>query len=666
VDAHSSGVLIIDLAVVTGVAAVTSIAARRLGQSSILGYLFAGLIVGPYIPIPLFADPERITSLAEIGVVLVMFAVGLEFRLRRLVEILPLSGLTAAAQIGALSLAGYTVGDAMGWSGAASMSLGATLAISSTMVVSAVLRARPVDPDIRAHVFGVLVIQDVVAIVLMALVTTLASGEEMGLASLGRLIGQLSAVVLGMLVAGLLVMPRLVKFVTRRFDDEVLVVLVVGAAFGLASVAEIFGYSVALGAFIAGMAVAESGKGEKVEHAIEPLRALFAAVFFVSIGMTVDPRMAWQTLPMAIGLTAVVIGTHFVSVTAASLLTGSSLRKAVFSALTLGQIGELSFILATIGIGGGVLPEETLPALVTVATITAFTTPFLLGRAQPLVEALDRRIPARVQYALTAYQSFIRRGRDAEEEHPLRRAAVATSLDWAALLLLFVTYHWVGRVLPQEYTLSWSLAAALMTLPFLVGLIRSGRQLVAGARALARGGAPADDPTARTVEALAILAVALSIGVPTAALIGPIVATAWANATLALVLSCVIALVGARLRAVDSEYTSTVARLASRIAEQIGPAQEDERDEQPSPLAGFDYELLRVEPHSEADGATLVEINLRCKTGATVVAVNRGDTSTQFPTGAYRLQAGDTLAVSGSGDALARTRALLSPAPLAA
>src|SRR5690606_5500637 len=141
---------------------------RWVGQPSVLGYLLAGLIVGPYWSIPLFADPHRVEELAEVGVVLVMFAVGLEFRARRLLEILPQSGLTAAVQIATLGWAGFTVGSFLGWSTPAAITLGAALAISSTMVVSAVLRQRPVDDEVRSHVFGILVVQDVVAIVLIA------------------------------------------------------------------------------------------------------------------------------------------------------------------------------------------------------------------------------------------------------------------------------------------------------------------------------------------------------------------------------------------------------------------------------------------------------------------------------------------------------------------
>ena len=314
--------LIADLALVTFVAAITGMLMRRLGQPSILGYLLAGLIVGPYIPIPLFADPERMRELAEVGVVFVMFAVGLEFRVKHLFEILPLSGLTALIQVASLAWAGFGVGSFLGWGTSASVCLGASIAISSTMVVSAVLRVTPVDPDARTHIFGVLVIQDVVAIVLMALVTALAAGQAIEAASIGLMIGQLAGVIVGMLVLGILVLPPLVRFALRQSDREVLSVLVAGAAFGLAFAAHLFGYSVALGAFICGMAIAESGEGKEVEHAIEPLRAVFSAIFFVSIGMTVDPVIAWQAMPLALGLCAVVIGMQFASVTLGTLLVG--------------------------------------------------------------------------------------------------------------------------------------------------------------------------------------------------------------------------------------------------------------------------------------------------------------------------------------------------------
>ncbi len=654
--------LLSDLAVVTIVAAGTVLLTRRLGQPSVLGYLFAGLIVGPYIPIPLFADPHRMTELAEVGVVLVMFAVGLEFRLRRLLEILPVSGLTAVAQIAALWWVGFTVGSLLGWTTAASICLGATLAISSTMVVSAVLRARPVDPDVRSHVFGILVVQDVVAIVLMALVTALAAGETVGLGALGLLLGQLTGAVAAMLIVGLLILPRLIRYALKQADTEVLVVLIAGAAFGLAMAANEFGYSVALGAFISGMVVAESGRAHEVETTIEPLRGLFSAIFFVSIGMSVDPVVAWRTLPFALLLCAVVIGMQFIAVTLTTVLTGSSLRRGIYSGLALGQIGELSFILATIAIGGEILPEETLPALVTVATVTAFTTPLLLGRAQPIVEAIDRMLPDRAHQVLASYQSFIRESRASPEAKPLRRPATALLLDWAALLVILIARHTVLQHVDPELEAIVSGVAVLLAAPFVVGLLRSGARLVAGIRELARQRS-GTDKRARVVKAIALLAVILAIGLPTLALMRPIVQGPWVEAALLVALLAALVVLGLRVGELKGEYTSGVARLALDIADRVSAGESEPASRQEpgdgGPLAGFDYQSVTVAADGQAHGKTLAQLDLRCRTGATVLAISRAGTTTTLPTGHEDLRSGDVLAVSGSKDAIARARALI-------
>lgn len=659
------GGLIADLAVVTVVAAITGMVIRRAGQPTILGYLLAGLIVGPYIPIPLFADPHRMEELAEVGVVLVMFAVGLEFRIRRLLDILPVSGLTAGMQVAALSWAGFTVGSLLGWSTAASVCLGATLAISSTMVVSAVLRTRPVDADVRAHVFGILVVQDVVAIVLMAVVTALASGESVGVRALGLLIGQLAGAVVVMLVGGLLLLPRLVRYVSTKFDAEVLVVLVVAAAFGLAWVAHRFGYSVALGAFIAGMAVAESGRGHAVEKAIEPLRSLFSAIFFVSIGMTVDPRVAWESLPLALVLCGVVIGMQFLSVLVSTVLTGSSLRRGIYSALALGQIGELSFILATIAIGGNVMPSETLPALVTVATVTAFTTSLFLGRAQKIVEAIDHLLPERAHEVLAAYQSFMRKSSSAVHEPALRAPMAAVLLDWAALVVLFILRSSIAPFVNGEWSVVADVLAVLVAGPFVVGLIRSARRLSSGISRMARA-QQGPTPRAQAVEAIALLAVVLGVGLPTVALVRPLVGGPWVEAVLLCVLLTLSVLLGLRLGSVKGKHTSGVARLALDLRDHVQAGVSGIPSAPPppprpeaGPLAGLDYQPLAVPVGGVADGLTLAELDLRCRTGATVVAIRREDRTTTLPTGDELLQAGDILAVSGSAEALERARVIL-------
>ena len=209
------GTFLADLALVLCVAAPTGLLFRALRQPPILGYLLAGLVVGPYTPIPLFADPERVEALSEFGVVLVMFSVGLEFSIGRFLAVLPTSGLTALVQISALALVGYELGQLFGWSGVASLFLAASLAISSTMVVAKVFDERAPDPAVRELVFGVLVVQDVVAIAMLAVLSAVAAGAGVTAAELGQTLLELGGFLVALLVGGLLLVPRLVRLVDR-------------------------------------------------------------------------------------------------------------------------------------------------------------------------------------------------------------------------------------------------------------------------------------------------------------------------------------------------------------------------------------------------------------------------------------------------------------------
>lgn len=651
--------LLEDLGIVLVVAAITGIVARRLGQPSVLGYLLAGLIVGPYIPVPLFADPHRMEELAEVGVVLVLLAVGLEFRVKRLLEILPISGITAVVQMSVLFWGGYTTGTLLGWSTAASVTLAACLAISSTMVVSAVFRTAPVEPDVRGQVFGVLVIQDVVAIVLIAVVTAMAAGQTLGPEALGMLLVELSAVVVGMFVVGMLVLPVLVRWVLRELGTESIVVLVAGVGFGFALAAESFGFSAALGAFVAGMAIAESGRAHDVSEAIEPLRAVFAALFFVSIGMAVDPVEAWASLPLALLLTAIVVTGQFVSVSTASLLAGNSLRRSVFSGLALGQIGEFAFILAAIAIAGGIAPQGLLPALVTVATITAFTTPLLLGRAEGIVSTIDRWMPDRANELLAAYQAFVRRTRARRDGPSIRRPAVAVALDWTVLVLLAVLGIGVAPQLDAELHSAVRLGAVIVAVPFAIGFLRSGLRLVHAIREAVRS-ASTPAPVSRVLELVALLAALLVAGVPVLALLGPLFGQTWLEIVLVAALGLVVWRLARWFGGAREEYTSEVARLARGLVEVAGlGADETPAAVERGPLDHLDVVPITIQEDASADGRTLAELNLRSRTGATVVAICRGDDTTVLPTGHERLSSLDTLAVSGSQEAIDRARQLL-------
>ncbi len=670
-----------DLAVVLAVAAVTAILARVAKQPSVLGYLFAGLLVGPYIPLPVFADHERIEAMAEFGVVLVMFAVGLEFRVAKLKEVLPTSGLTAVLQVAFLFWCGMSLGRALGWSTVEGIFLGASICISSTMVVSRVFAERPVGADVRSNVLGILVIQDIVAIVLVAAMTAVAAGGGLAPRELAFTLGKLGLVLLGILGVGVFVVPRLIQKVVTTRSSELLVVVAVGLCFGIAELAAVLGYSVALGAFVAGMLVAESGRGHKVEHLVAPMRDVFAAIFFVSIGMTVDPQLAWQHLPIALLVFGVVVIGQLLSVSVAGVLSGNGLRRSMTAGLAIGQIGEFSFILAGIGIGAKVVRIELQPILVTVAVLTAFTTPLALGFAPQIVELVDRILPPPLYRMINLYEDWIGRFRANTEQRSvpkMRRAIRTLILEAIGFTVVLGVTTWghakATRWLVARADLQPSLAKSAVigaVLVVLAPLVLSGvKNTLAFARLLADVVLPSDggDPlvvrvSRHTLRITVLLAATLGIVVPTLAVLGPVVGTL----TGGLLLGAGVFGMGMYLyrsaHALDHEFASGAETLAALMARQVSDRPEPELSDR-SLLPGLDHaRTFLITEQSHAVHKTLGEVHLRARTGSTVIAIHRGHDGVTLPTGHEPLRPGDKLALIGTNDALARAEVLLRDGP---
>jgi len=664
-----------DLAVVLGVAGVTSLLARMARQPTILGYLFAGLIVGPYIPIPVFADPDRVRAMAEFGVLLVMFAIGLEFRISKLVSVLPLSGVTGLVQVSFLMWCGFSLGQLLGWTTVESVFLGASIAISSTMIVSKVFEQHPVAPEVRQYVFGVLVVQDLLAILLIAAMTGVAAGGGLAPAELMTTLGGLAAVLSGLLVGGLLIVPRLMRAVVRLQSPEILGVVSIGLCFGIAELAASLGYSVALGAFVAGMLVAESGNGATVEHLIRPVRDVFAAIFFVSIGMTVDPLQAFGSLQVAFLVFLVVVVGQFVSVSTVGLLSGNGLSRSVTAALSLGQIGEFGFIIASIGIGAGVVRPELQSIVVTVAVLTAFTTPLFLSTADRVVSAIDRRMPVRVQHLLSLHEEWLERSRiSANRSGLVRRAVRASVFDTVVLIALTgVTLAlqsevsgWIQGRFDVSRLQARSLIGGvvlLVAVPFFAALFRNTRQIsrLVSARILPSEGVPT--PSARiAANALRVtlhLVIVLAVGLPTIAILRPFTSGAYGATVLALVVGGIALHLWRSTRVLEDEFRSGAEQIADALREQ-GEAKDVTTLIDPSLIPGLDaVQGITLGERSYAVDKTLADVDLRCRTGATVVAIHRGGSDVLLPTGHEKLIAGDVLAVTGTQEALEKAKRAL-------
>jgi CPA2 family monovalent cation:H+ antiporter-2 len=665
------------------VAAVTSVVFQRLRLPAIPGYIVAGLVVGPHVPVPLVADVATVRTLAELGVVLLMFSIGLEFSLRRLMRIGPRVALVVLLEVGLLLASGSLVGRLFGWSPEASVLAGAVVAISSTMIAAAVLADVRVEPPLRDLVLSITVFEDVAAILLIAAATALASGGGLTGADLARAGARLLAFLAGALALGLLVVPPSMRAVARLRRPETTLVASVGLCFAAALLARAAGYSVALGAFLAGSLVYESGAGRTVEQLVRPLRDMFGAIFFIAVGMLLDPAVAAANWALIATLVGVLIAGKIVGVTAGAFLTGHGTRLSLRAGMSVAHTGEFAFIIAGIGAGlGG--SAGTLPHVAAaISVITAFACPWLVRASEPLALYVDRRLPRPLQTFVTLYGSWIELLRGAPRRStpwtPVRRAARLVAVD-AVLLAGIIIGTAVNRgrllaVLAQqgldERLAPWIVigAAAACAAPFAVGMVRSSRRLGNALADLAlpsrSPGAvdPADAPR-RAFVVVVQIAVVLMAGIPLVAVTQPFLP----HYQGVILILTVLALLGWVFWRTATNLQGHMRAGAEMMAEALGPrhrgAEAETLEQVQQMLPGLGTLVpVRVAASSVAAGATLAELNLRGRTGATAVALSReGQQAIVLPTAETQLREGDLLALSGTHDAIAQAQRLLAGA----
>ena len=673
-----------DLAVVLGVAGVTTVLSQLVRLPVVLGYLLAGVIVGPETGVPLFADRERIRELGELGVIFLMFSIGLEFSFRRLSRVAPRAGLVALVEIGLSFFLGAEVVGLFGGDGVTRLMGGAIVCISSTMIVAHTFQHLDIDRRVRDLVIGILIMEDVAALFLIAVLTAVGSGGEAPSLSLAARTGvRLLLFLTGIAAVGIVVVPRLFRYVVALRRRETLLLASVGLCFTLALLARVEGFSVALGAFVAGALLAEAGVGKRVEPLVEPLRHIFGGIFFVAAGMLLDPDKALAVWPVILALTLVVLVAKSVGVSAGAFLSGQPVRVAVQSGMSLTQIGEFSFVMAAAAPAGTLIGGAPIfDVAVAVAVLTSALSPVLIRNSQRIALDVDARLPRPMQTFVSLYGSWLellRTPGSGAPRHPFRRALAALALD-AALIAAIVagaSYNmsdivaWVTTVtgLATRAAQFLVLAGALVVaLPFGIGIARVARRLggrlaeralpLPAGRAVDQGRSPrralAGAIQLGIVAVVGLVLLAISqplmpgLGLPLLFLLGLMFLTVafWRSATDlqghvragAEVALHVLARPSTRARSTE-EALAQVERLLPGIGS-LAPA--------------------TITEGSAAAGHTLAELNLRGLTGATVVAVSRQGEPTVYPDGHERLEAGDVLALAGSHDAVEAAVALLA------
>nr|WP_294938558.1 cation:proton antiporter [uncultured Flavobacterium sp.] len=399
--------LISDLGLILMTAGIAVLLFKKIRQPLVLGYLIAGFLAGNHFDFfPSVKDVHSVEVWAEIGIIFLLFSLGLEFSFKKLIKVGTTASVTAIIQIIVMVLLGFTVGQLMGWRKMDSLFLGVILSISSTTIILKAFDELGVKSQkFAGNVIGALIVQDILAILMMVMLSTVAVSQQVSGTELLQAVLKLVFFLTIWFVAGIFFIPTLLKKAKHLLTDEMLLIISIALCLVMVIFAANVGFSPALGAFIMGSIIAETTQAEHIEHLVKPVKDLFAAVFFVSVGMLIDPQtLVEHALPVAI-LTMVVIFGQSISSTIGSLLSGQPLKQSVQAGVSLSQIGEFSFIIATLGMSLGVTSDFLYPTVVAVSAVTTFTTPYMIKMGTPLAVILEKKLPRKWIHSIANYSA---------------------------------------------------------------------------------------------------------------------------------------------------------------------------------------------------------------------------------------------------------------------
>ena len=667
-------ILLQDLAVVMIVSGVVTVFFHRFRLPVVLGYILAGLIIGPHTPpYPLIRDEASIETLAQLGVIFLMFALGLDFNLRKLRQVGAGALIAAILEILVMVWIGYEVGRLFGWEKMDSLFLGAILSISSTTIILKALEELGKTKEKFAEmIFGILIVEDILAILIIALLSTVAMTGSLQFSEVFLTAGRLGIFLVVALVFGLLAVPRLLRSVARYKSNEMLLVTVLGLCFGFSLLAAKFGYSIALGAFMIGAIIAEAREIGKIEQLVAPVRDMFSAVFFVAIGMQINPTLLTQyTVPIVLITLVVVIG-KVVTCTIGTVIAGHDLRTSLRVGMGLAQIGEFSFIIASLGITLNVTSRFLYPIAVTVSAATTFLTPFLIQSADGLVRWFDRAAPRTLVASLNVYSNWIKRlgttGKESHAKRLARRLAWQIGLHMALITAAFlvaayfakrIEVAWLPEWIGGEKALVW-LVTLLVTLVPLLALFRKLQSL---------GFLLAEISVRRSATGIRASAIRTVIA-NTIMITGTVILALW------VLLLSVPFLPPWPVLFVSLILIGTVAWFLWRVLIRIHDRAQDALDEVwlPSPapaseglslpllanLKEVELDSLSIRDRSSVNGKLISELRLRTRTGASIIVIERNGDRIINPDPSEELRVGDKLLLLGDHRQLAAARSILA------
>ena len=658
--------LVKDLALILISAGVFTIISKALKQPLILGYIVAGFLVGPHMGLfPTVSSTAEVKEWSDIGIIFLLFALGLEFSFKKLLKVGSSALITAMTQCVGMFILGFLVGEAIGWSNMESIFLGGMLSMSSTTIIIKAyddlgMKDRPFAP----LVFGALVFEDLIAVVLMVLLSTMAVSNRFAGGQMLMGLGKLVFFLILWFLVGIYLIPTLLKRARRYLNDEILLLVSLGLCFVMVTLASLAGFSEALGAFVMGSILAETLESEHIMGLVKGIKDLFGAIFFVSVGMMVDPHVIGEYWGTILLLTITVMAGILFFSTSGAVLAGQGLDNAVHSGFSLAQLGEFSFIIAGLGVSLGVMRDFIYPVIITVSVITTFTTPYMIKAGTPAYMLLLRKLPEQLVQRINSFSAQDRENSAAaqnEWKRLMKELALRVLLYGVILIAIDLGSHlfldrFINSRLDSLTPFVRNVISVVVTLavmsPFLVGIAISGEDINRSSLKLIKD----KQSNVWPVISLALLRILIAMGFVVSVIASHFNLAFW---TILLIIVAGVAFFFIGRRSI-SKFTIVEDRFMANLNEKeqqqrrLAPVTSSVSDKMSRYNVKTD--MITISADSLYAGKTLRELPFRHKSGVNIVKIIRGRRNIMIPTGDEVIFPYDKLLAVGTKEQLVEFR----------
>lgn len=638
--------LISDLAFILLLGAVVTLLFKWIKQPVVLGYIVAGFLASPnFTPLPSVTTEANIDFWAQIGIIVLLFSLGLEFSFKKLANSGPSAIVTALIIVSGMMAAGFAIGSAMGLTAINCLFLGGMLSMSSTtIIIKAFTDLGLRQKKFASQVLAVLIVEDLFAVLMMVILSSIATSNGVAGGELLLSVAKLVFFLIIWFLVGVYVLPSFLNRCRRFLNSETLLIVSMGLCLGMAVFSVYCGFSLALGAFVMGSILASTSYAERIETVVTPVKDLFGAVFFISVGMMVRPDIIVQYWPSILTLSVTVIVGMIVFGTFGMLVTAQTLRVSIQSGFSLTQIGEFAFIIATLGMNLGVLDSSIYPIVVAVSVLTTFTTPYFIKFSTPAYNFIERHLPQHLRFLIDRYHS------DAGNEqvrHPklwtttLRRygsrillyAVVLVAINMVARLYF---QPWIVTVLPKYGRIAGLAITLAIMAPFLAAMVLPLARIFIG------GGKRKDGSVNIAAVAMSILSFIVALYI-----LGNVIVSVY---SIAFGIGAVIVVVMMAILLFSRRVRSKMAGMESRFISNLNERDLRRSGKNNNIINDLHLAYMTVGNNCKFAGRRLKDSNIRDIYGVNIVNVQRGQRVFSVPGGERRIFPGDVLAVIGTDE----------------